>query len=440
MILKHQRFLTAFLFVFTSLYVSNNITAQESSNEDFLIGDLLPDAPELAKRGSFGVGVQTIDLMHKNQADVVNLKDGKAPQYDRPITVEVWYPAIVPNGKEEIESYTQVLGRKGTPKRPLIPFTFKGRALRAAKIHKTTKKYPLVILSHGYVGSRFLFTYLAENLASKGYVVVSIDHTDSTYKDANNFTSTLVNRSLDQLFVLDEIDRLSNPESKHFLAGLVDASNTGLIGYSMGGYGALNTAGAGYSDRAIGFFKSLTGGSDLLDQRAAANEAYKNSIDRRVKAVVALAPWGMANNVWDVNGLSGLKTPTFFVCGSEDDISMYENGVKAIYEGAVNADRYLLTYINARHNVAPNPPAIATMKEGLDIDEYLRYADSVWDMRRINNINQHFITAFLGIHLKSKDYQEYLNLEQDANTGKWKGFKPRTSIGMELRHAKGNSH
>ena len=60
-------------------------------------------------------------------------------------------------------------------------------------------------------------------------------------------------------------------------------------------------------------------------------------------------------------------------------------------------------------------------------------------MRRINNINQHFITAFLGIHLKAEDYQEYLDLKQDATTGNWKGFKPRTSIGMELRHAKANN-
>ncbi|MGB5817982.1 MAG: dienelactone hydrolase [Saonia sp.] len=409
-------------------------SAQDESHE-FLFGDLLPDAPELAKRGEYGVGVQTIDLVHKDQADILNIKEGKAPTYDRPLTVEIWYPAIIPEEKEQIETYTQVLGKNGTPDRPLVPFTFKGRALRDAVLYKSDSKYPLVILSHGYVGSRFLFTYLAENLASKGYVVVSIDHTDSTYRDAANFTSTLVNRSLDQLFVLDEMDRLGQPDSNSFLSGTIDTSNTGLVGYSMGGYGGLNTCGAGYSTKALGFFKSLTEGSDALDQRGADNEMYKGSVDPRIKAFVALAPWGMANEVWDANGLAGLRTPTFFVSGSEDDISMYENGVKAIYEGAVNSDRYLLTYINARHNVAPNPPAEATMQEGLSIDEYLRYADSVWDMRRINNINQHFITAFLGIHLKATDYESYLDLEENANTGDWKGFKPRTSIGMELRHA-----
>lgn len=423
---------TCFSF-FTILFLS--IIHNSHSQDEFLIGDALPDAPELTTRGTYGVGVQTIDLVNKGQLDVLSIKEGKGETYDRPITIEVWYPALVPEGVEEIETYTQVLGTNGAEGRPVTPFTFKGRALRDAVAIKDNGKYPLVILSHGYVGSRFLFTYLGENLASKGYVVVSIDHTDSTYKDAANFTSTLANRSLDQLFVLNEIDRLSSTGSDSFLAGLVDADKTGLIGYSMGGYGGLNTCGAGYSAGALGFFKSMTGGSDALDKRGMDNEAYKNSIDPRIKAFVALAPWGMANGVWDANGLAGLKTPTLFVAGSQDDISGYEKGIKAIYEGAVNSDRYLLTYINARHNVAPNPPAPATMKPGLHIDEYLRYADSVWDMRRINNVNQHFITAFLGIQLKGADYKEYLNVEPDANTGNWKGFKPRTSIGMELLHA-----
>lgn len=405
------------------------------SQEDFLVGDALPDAPELSARGDNGVGVQTLDLVNKNQLDILSIKDGKGQLYDRPITVEVWYPATIPQNVDEIETYTQVLGTNGRAERPVVPFKFKGRALRSALIVKTEKKYPLVILSHGYVGSRFLFTYLAENLASKGYVVVSIDHTDSTYKDAANFTSTLANRSLDQLFVLDEMEKLASLSSDSFLAGLVDTSKTGLIGYSMGGYGGLNTCGAGYSAAAIGFFKSMTGGSDALDKRGMDNEAYKSSIDQRIKAFVALAPWGMTNGVWDTTGLAGLKTPTLFVAGSQDDISGYEKGIKAIYEGAINSDRYLLTYINARHNVAPNPPLPDTMKPGLHIDEYLRYADSVWDMRRINNVNQHFITAFLGIHLQEMDYAEYLDLEPDANTGNWKGFKPRTSIGMELLHA-----
>ncbi|MDA8871088.1 hypothetical protein N9H89_00285 [Flavobacteriaceae bacterium] len=134
-----------------------------------------------------------------------------------------------------------------------------------------------------------------------------------------------------------------------------------------------------------------------------------------------------------------IKNPDFFVAGSKDDISGYENGIKAIYDGAVNAERYMLTYVNARHNIAPNPPPVEALQEGLHIDEYLRYADSVWDQRRINNINQHFITAFLGAKLKSQsDYLNYLDAEQFSDDEPWHGFLPRTSIGLELYYKKGN--
>lgn len=431
--MKLTPFFTTAVFLIVFAFVGNHALGQ--SSDEFIFGDLLPDAPELAKRGDFGVGVQTIDMLHRDQLDVLNHKDDVTPTYDRPLKIEVWYPAEIPNGKSEIEVYNQVMGNNGDPKRPLIPFTFKGRALRDAVAKKSETAYPLVILSHGYTGSRLLFTYLAENLASKGYVVASIDHTESTFQDAAGFPSTLLNRSLDQLFVLGEMDRLSKKGSGSFLSGLLDASKTGIVGYSMGGYGVLNTAGAGYSPMSVGFFKTISGGSDALKIRSMGNEAYLKSQDSRIKAVVAFAPWGMERGAWDSEGLAGLKTPTLFVAGSQDDISGYEKGIKAIYDGAVNADRYLLTYMNARHNVAPNPPPLAVLKEGLHIDEYLRYADSAWDQKRINNVNQHFVTAFLGIHLKGMDYHKYLDLQVDSNEKTWEGFKERTSVGMELRHA-----
>jgi hypothetical protein len=53
-----------------------------------------------------------------------------------------------------------------------------------------------------------------------------------------------------------------------------------------------------------------------------------------------------------------------------------------------------LAYTYARHNVAPNPPPRETFDISLHIDKYLRYGDSVWDQRRLNNLNQHFVTDF----------------------------------------------
>lgn len=422
--------------IFVLLLATTRPVVAQLSADGFINGDLLPNAPELAARGSYGVGVQTIKLVHAAQLDVLHGNAGKHPIYDRPLTLEVWYPARVQPNQQATVSYESTLGRFNDSKRPLIPFTFSGRATRDAQPDPGEGPYPLVIVSHGYPGSRFLLTYLTENLASKGYVVVAIDHTESTYGDLAGFPSTLLNRSLDDLFVLNEMARLGKSSSKSFLAGLLNADKTALVGYSMGGYGVLNVAGAGYSPQALTLFGQMTGGSTALENRTQASPAYQTSLDSRIKAVVAFAPWGMERGFWDATGLSALRLPTLLVAGSRDDVSGYEKGIKAIYEGAVNADRHLLTYVNARHNVAPNPPPQASMRPGVSVDEYMHYAEPAWNEHRINNINQHFVTAFLGIHLKQIDYATYLDLPQTDSVSAWPGFNPRMAVGLEMRHAK----
>jgi predicted dienelactone hydrolase len=422
-----------FTILFISLYASTLLSAQSTS---FLFGDALPDAPELAARGQYKVGVQTLQLVHKGQIDVLKSQNGNDPLYDRPLTVEVWYPAQLADGTLELVAYDQLMGTANDSLRPLIPFKTLGRSVRTAEPLAEASKYPLIVVSHGYVGSRYLMTYLTENLASKGYVVVAIDHTDSTFGDAGPFQSTLLNRAKDIHFVIDEIESLAAEDSKSFLHNLVDAQNTAIIGYSMGGYGVLNVAGAGYSNQLAAFFVGMTGGSRAIEVLTSGNSNYKGGQDQRIKAVIAFAPWGMERGVWDSDGLLGLKIPAFFVAGSQDDISGYEKGIKAIYDGARNADRYLLTYRNARHNVAPNPPPVESLAPGLPLDEYYRYAEPSWDERRLNNINQHFVTAFLGVHLKNEDFGKYLELEEDSNAKDgWLGFLPRSSTGMELLHS-----
>jgi dienelactone hydrolase len=426
---KHLLIIPGFtLFLLLNPYLS----VAQVSDDKFINGDPLPDAPELAMRGEYKIGVRTIEVVHKGQIDILKAKDSVEPLYDRKLKLEVWYPAIIPPEMKDIISYDETRGVPGDPKKPFIQYSFSGRALRDGVPNLSGGPYPLIIVSHGYVGSRLLMTYLTENLASKGYVVVSIDHMESTYQDAGGFHSTLLNRSRDILFVLQQIAEMTKPGSNSFLSGLSDADNAALIGYSMGGYGVLNAAGAGYSTQLVTFFGAMSGGSKAIEVLTTNNSVYQASRDPRIKAVVAFAPWGMERGVWDADGLKGLKVPTLFVAGSQDDVSGYEKGTRAIFNGAVNSDRYLLTYVNARHNVAPNPPPEESLKPGLPFDFYYHYAEPVWDQRRINNINQHFVTAFLGIRMKKMEYAKYLDF--DRNTKTWPGFKARTSVGLELLH------
>jgi predicted dienelactone hydrolase len=411
------------------------LTAAQVKEEAFINGDALPDAPELSARGKYKIGVRTVDVIHKDQTDILKSKDGDEAHYDRRLRLEIWYPALIPEGKTELIEYQETVGKEGDAKNPLVNYRFSGRALRDADPVSSDGPFPLIIVSHGYVGSRLLMTYLTENLASKGYVVIAIDHMESTYNDAAGFQSTLLNRSRDILFVLSQAAEMAGTGSRNFLSGIVDADNTGLIGYSMGGYGVLNAAGGGYSEMLVKMFGSMTGGSRAIEVLTADNPSYKAMHDGRIKAVVAFAPWGMERGVWDAGGLKGINVPVLFVAGDQDDISGYEKGTKTIYDLAVNSDRFLLTYINARHNVAPNPPPVETLKPGLPFDYYYHYAEPAWDQRRINNINQHFVTAFMGIHLKKMDYNKFLETGNASGLKNLPGFKPRTSVGLEVKHS-----
>jgi predicted dienelactone hydrolase len=415
-------------------------SALAQTGSTFIYGDALPDAPALTARGEYAVGVRTAIWTNNHQPDILKTKDGVTPLYNRPLKVEIWYPAVLPKDKTAITDYTDVLGSTTDSTRPIHPFYFQGRSLRDATPLLTGGPFPLIIVSHGYPGSRVLLTYLTENLASKGYVVVAIDHTESTHADKAGFASTLLNRAPDILFVLNQVAELSKIGAGNFLAALVDANNTALLGYSMGGYGVLNAAGAGYSSKLAGFFGSLTAGSKAIEYRLSNNTAFAASQDARIKAVVAFAPWGMERGVWDSTGLAGLHTPVFLIAGSQDDVSGYEKGTKAIFQGAVNADRYLLTYENARHNTAPNPPPPETMLPGMKMDDYYHYAEPAWNEKKINNINQHFVTAFLGTILKKQDYGKYLLLKENANQGQWTGFQPRSATGLSLLHINAADH
>lgn len=433
-------------FCVTLLVLMNVATAQT----DFVFGDALPDAPELAARGPYKIGVRTVEVVNPNELEVLAVTpDNPNPRYDRPLTLEVFYPAVIPTGETERTLYRDLYGYgPNNPERPNTPLVFPGRALRNAAPEVRSAPYPLVVLSHGYPGSRLMMTYLAENLASKGYVVAAIGHTDSTFDDVGEFSSTLVNRARDQLFVIGELERRSRGEG--FFGGLVDAKNSAVIGYSMGGYGALNAGGAGYSAAAAS--------SAFLPPGALTARVTGNfRPEPRIKAVVAFAPWGGpaaleavgAPNLsfFEPDGLEGLRVPTLFIVGDKDDVSGYEGGVKTLFDGAVNAERFLLVYQNARHNTAPNPP----LTDAPTLTEYSRYAEFAWDARRVNNINQHFVTAFLDRVLKGRATDRYLDLLERAEDGVWAqnddgtfapehsywtGFQNRTAVGLEFYHKK----
>lgn len=420
------------------LALGGNVTAFAENRID----TQRPDAPELAAYGEHSIGVRQLEVANPNQIEMLKLDPTKPepatlPRYDRPLTLEVWYPAQKGStGNTTLKAYI----RDGKTEVDL-----QGKAVRDAKPEMTDSAFPLVLISHGYPGNRFLLAHLAENIASKGYVVVSIDHTDSTYRTKAAFSSTLVNRPVDQLFVLSQIESMAKDKDS-FLYGLVDTSDTGLIGYSMGGYGAVINAGAGVTEQVIASKQSPPFGTLKRHQ-----SGIKSGADKRLKTVIAFAPWGMNYHMFSNDTLKEISVPMLLIAGSQDDVSGYENGVRAIWQGASNVNRSLLTYDNANHNAgavmpAPEESYMFDKELGFNISEH--YIDAVWDNARMNNIAQHFVTAWLDKYLKNDTSKEaYLDIVPDSNGGVyaldeegepkpehtyWKGFGNRTAKGLHF--------
>ena len=389
--------------------------------------------PELSANGSSAVGVKTMTITDEDYSDPF---DGQLKP--RSLKVEIWYPT---DQTEDANAIYTNQTRGGTA------FSINGDAVRDAT-SSSLEDISLVVLSHGYTGYRTIMYYLGEHLASHGYLVVSIDHTDSTNEDVDpkvnpfsGFKSTLVNRARDQQFVLEYFSNAKNGVAA--LATTVSIKNAGVVGYSMGGYGAISTIGGCYE-----FNEEFTGqmifskdtekvkaGQKIFNTCAAGQSPVNFTVDPRWEAMVAYAPWGGDAGVFSDPSINKIKVPSLYISGNLDDVSGYD-GIKNQFEQTTAADSYLLTYINARHNIAPHP---APQEAWTSEYDFGHYHEPAWSTQQLNRINQHFALAMMNCYLKDDDGScEYLDLapssDQPMEEGKlsapWKGFDNRYGTGM----------
>ncbi|MBS0374110.1 MAG: dienelactone hydrolase [Proteobacteria bacterium] len=401
------------------------------------------DAPELARLGPEPVGVRTLTLVQSAQPDVlaIDAASGVIPRRDRTLVVDVWYPARPAAGAKP-EVYHAALPSE-PPNRP-AEFDVPGIAVRGATPQRGA--HALVIVSHGYSNATAALSWLTENLASKGYVVAAIRHEDPPITDRSRSAEVWVRRPLDIGFVARELGQRFAGE------GLVDPARVALVGYSMGGYGVLTSAGAEI-DPTSAFVAGIPG--RLLDGYAHGASGRAEVAVPGLRAVVAIAPAGGGLGVFGAGGLGALTAPLLLIAGDCDRTVDYSTGARAFFEQARQAPRYLLTYRNGGHNLGLAPLPAAMRDRLWDLDWF---EDPVWRKERIVAINLHFITAFLDRFVRDEQdrasYLDGLTTESAAGvwppervgawdavspgTGGitvWKGFQRRHAEGLEWRHA-----
>ena len=229
-------------------------------------------APMPARSGTYAVGHDTISIPD--------------PATGKTISADLWYPAAD--------------GATGTPTRySLLPTAYFDSkvAIEKAPINKEGS-FPFVVYSHGSGGQSFVASFLTEDIASHGYVVLSANHAGNTAADQllGSSVSEDQNDFLRPNVVEAEINwalaQSSGSASAYpVLKGAIDEKRIGLVGHSYGGYTALATVGG------------HTG------------PAGTTKPDPRIKAVVGHAPY--TRRLSD-SELAGIKIPVMLMVGTKD--------------------------------------------------------------------------------------------------------------------------
>ncbi|MFB7408450.1 alpha/beta hydrolase family protein [Streptomyces sp. NPDC056202] len=203
-----------------------------------------------APTGPYSVGSTVLPLVDRSRTDPwVPTADGRA------LMVTLHYPAAG-GGRparyatgEEARLLAEQLG-PGVSGDVLA----RTRTHSKADARPAPGRRPLVLLSPGFSVSRWTLTHLAEDLASRGYVVASVDHAYESYGislpggrtltcvactalDEGGVHGSVVTstRAADMRYVLD---RLTGPRPAWKHAGVIDARRIGMAGHSIGGASA----------------------------------------------------------------------------------------------------------------------------------------------------------------------------------------------------------
>jgi dienelactone hydrolase len=203
--------------------------------------------------GSYCIGTSEATLTDHSRAETAQ---GAEPGSRRQVVAQAWYPAQCSIDAATTTYHPKQLAAGLMSQIALV----RTHSVSAAPIRLDRERYPLIIFSPSWGGDRRQNTFLFEDLASHGYVVVSLDHpygtgitlfpdgrvvrnTTQGWLDFASFTAykqsrarvekELETRVGDVRFVLDQLANASGPFSK--LSRAVDTERAGVMGHSFGG-------------------------------------------------------------------------------------------------------------------------------------------------------------------------------------------------------------
>jgi predicted dienelactone hydrolase len=219
---------------------------------------------------------------------------------------------------------------------------------------------PVIVISHGVGSDRFSYSYLAQHLASYGFVVAVPEHPGSNAQQLQNLAAgranavaqatEFIDRPLDVKDLLDFLTVLSNSEPKY--QGLMDLQNVGVIGQSFGGYTALALAGGAINFQLLDedcHEEFNTWNVSLLLQCRAQSLPRKdyNLSDSRIKAAIALNP--VTSSIMGEANVSKIDIPVMILASSADTVAPAVLEQIQPFTWLTNPEKYLVLLNNGTH-------------------------------------------------------------------------------------------
>ncbi len=230
----------------------------------------------------------------------------------RPILIDAWYPAD-PAATESEHTYGLGHGRV------------------AAGAGPAGGPHAVILLSPGAYGSARNYSWIAEHLARRGYVIVGVSHYGESYLYGTETIDPVAavhpeRRPPDCTFALDHL--LGTPPFRD----VADPARIGAIGHSSGGATVLELGGAEFEPRAMARYCASGAARDdrgcayargaiaTPDQEPTPGAAFRNS---RVGAIVALDPaLGPGHGE---QSLAAMTVPVLVIGATHNDFLPFEH-------------------------------------------------------------------------------------------------------------------
>ena len=259
---------------------------------------------------SCGLGKSSKSVMINPQKTGITTVCYFDQERDRPLITEIWYPV-----------------EESTVAHPVAGVWIRCPEARDAPIKTLSRKYPLIVMSHGNGSDRMNCSWIAEILAANGFIVAAMDHHGNTWnnKIAECFVK-IWDRPKDVSFVIDQV--LKDPR----FGPHINAEKIGFVGYSLGGQTGVWMAGGKLDKFDKPVLSELPADQipsivtqEVIDSIdfSPSKESYK---DARLSAFFLMAP--ALGDLFDISSLESISVPVYIVAPESDHIVPFETNAK----------------------------------------------------------------------------------------------------------------